>query len=332
MPVRSSWSWFLKTAACCAALMLGFSGYCGTAQAQAYPAKPIRFIVPYNPGGVTDAVARLIAQKLAESWNVAVPVENHAGASGMLGADLVAKARADGYTIGMVASGHVLLPVLFREVSFDPLKDFTPVTITVRSANVICVHPTVPSKSIKELVELARARPGELFFGSAGTGQSSHLSGEMFRIAAGIDIQNVSYKGGGPAMADLVGGHIPIAVSSLLGAAPFVKAGKIRALAVTSAKRQATFPDIPTLAESGYPDFEASEWWAIIAPAGMPKDILARLNAEIDRIMLLPDVQDKFATLGVDRIGGSPDQSSAFMQSEMEKWTKVVKTVGLKPE
>src|SRR5206468_8108877 len=221
----------------------------------------IQLIVPYAPGGVTDAVARLIGQKLAESWKIAVPVENHPGAGGMVGTSIVARARPDGYMVAFVASGHVLYPSLYHEVPFDPLNDFTPVVMVVRSANVICVHPSVPANSIKELVELARARPGTLSFGSAGTGNSSHLSGEMFKQAAQIEIVHVPYKSGGPAMADLVGGHIPMAVSSSLAAAPYVNSGKIRALAVTSSKRQAIFPDVPTMAESGYPDYEANEWW-----------------------------------------------------------------------
>jgi tripartite-type tricarboxylate transporter receptor subunit TctC len=316
----------------CASVVLCLGGNAGVAHAQSYPSRDIQLIVPYAPGGVTDAVARLIGQKLSESWNVAVPVENRPGAGGMIGTNLVARARPDGYMVAFVASGHVLYPSLYREVPFDPLNDFTPVVMVVRSSNVICVHPSVPVTSIKDLVEYARAHPGELSFGSAGTGNSSHLSGEMFKQAAQIDIVHVPYKSGGPAMTDLVGGHIPMAVSSSLAAAPFVNSGKIRALAVTSSKRQAIFAHVPTMAESGYPDFEANEWWVIVAPAVLPKEILAKLNAEVDRIMKLPDVQEKFAGLGVEAIGGSPEQASAFMKSEMDKWTKVVKTVGLKPE
>lgn len=319
----------MARAANCISIVLGFVGI---AHAQSYPSNSIRLIVPYNPGGVTDAVARIIAQKLSASWSVAVPVENRAGASGMIGANIVAKARPDGYALAFVASGHVLHPSLFREVPFDPLNDFTPVVLVVRSANVICVHPSVPVKSIKELVELARVRPGALSFGSAGIGNLSHLAGEMFKMAGKIDIVHIPYKGAGPAMSDLLGGQIPMAVSSLLGAMPFVKAGKIHALAVTSTKRQAVFPDVPTMVASGFPDFEAVEWWAVVGPAGFPKDILAKLNAEINRIVKRPDVQENLTMLGIEDIGGTPEQASAFMKSEMEKWTRVVKAVGLKPE
>jgi tripartite-type tricarboxylate transporter receptor subunit TctC len=311
---------------------LSLAGFAGALHAQPYPARPIQFIVTSNPGGVGDAVARLIGQKLSERWGVAVPVEGRPGASGLVAGSIVAKAHPDGHTLAIFASGHVLHPSMYREVPFDPINDFTQIIMAVRSANVICVHPSVPVKSIKELVELARARPGELFFSSAGLGNSSHLSGEMFKMAANIEIQNVSYKGGGPAMAALVGGEVAIGVSSTLAAVPFVKAGRIRALAVTGTKRQAILPDVPTMAESGYPDFEANEWWGIVGPAGLPKDIVAKLNAEIDRIMKLPDVQEKIATMGLEYIGGSPEQATAFMKYEAEKLTKVVKAAGLKPE
>lgn len=300
------------------------------ANAQSYPAKPIRIVIAFAPGGGSDAVSRLIGQKITESWGVQVITDNRPGAAGIIAGDLVAKAQPDGYTLGNLISSHVVLPSLYRKVPFDPITDFTPIIMLMRSPNVICVHPSLPVRSIKELVALARARPGSLVFGSAGIGGSNHLTGEMFRLAVGIDIQHLPYKGGGPAAADLVGGHIPMTVSSIGTVVPYIQAGRIRALAVTSTKRQVVLPDVPTLDESGYPGFDAAEWWVVLGPANMPKDIAQKLNTEIDRIMRLPDIQKWLTNLANEYMGSTPEQAGAYMRSEMNKWSKVVQSAGIK--
>lgn len=300
--------------------------------AQTFPSKPIRLIISFPPGGTTDAVGRILGQKLSENLGVPVVVENKPGATGMLGADAIARSKADGYTVGIITSAHVVHPVLYRKVPFDPIKDFTPINLLVNAANVICVHPSSPAKTIKELITLARESPGKLTFGSAGNGSSNHLTGEMFKLATNVNIEHVPYKGGGPSLNDLLGGQIPMIVSQMLTVTPYVKSGRIRALAVTSTKREPALPDVPTLIESGFPDFEAAEWFAVIGPAGIPRDVAAKLNSEINRAMHLPDVQAKIASLGTNFIGTTLEQTAAFMVSEMEKWSKVVKDAGLKPE
>ena len=302
------------------------------AQSQAYPARPIRFVVPFPPGAATDTVTRILGVKMTENWGVPVLVENRPGAPGMVGAAVVAKSAPDGYTLVNVISSHVVHPSLILKVPFDPIADFTPIVMLMRSPNLFCVTLSLPVHSIAELVANARANPGKLSFGATGVGGSNHLTGELFKIAAQVDIQAVPYKGAAPAIADAVGGQIPMVISTIASVGPMVKGGKLRALAVSSSRRDPSFPDVPTLAESGYPGFDASEWWAILGPAGMPADVVAKLNAEIDRIMKLPDVKARSAELGIEYIGGTPEEARAFMKSEMEKWSKVVRSAGLKPE
>ena len=305
---------------------------CANATAQVYPGKSVRWIVPYPPGGSTDIIARTIGQKLADAWSVQVIIDNRPGASGMIGTDLVAKSAPDGYTLVQVTSGHVLQPSLYRKVPFDTINDFTPVILLVRSPNLICVHPSLPVRSIQELIALARAHPGKLSYGIGGLGSSNHLIGEMFKAAAKIVMTPIPYKGSAPAAADAIGGQIPMLLQTITSAGTYVKAGRLRALALTALKRNAGFPDVPTLDESGFPGFEGSEWWALLGPAGMPKDIVAKLNAEIDRIMNRADVQARFAEIGTDYIGGTPEQAGAHIRSEMSKWSKVAQAAGLKPE
>jgi len=301
-------------------------------RAQAYPGHPIRFVVPFPPGAATDTVTRILGVKMTESWGQPVLVENRPGATGMVGAAVVAKSAPDGYTLVNVISSHVVHPSLALKVPFDPIADFTPVVMLMRSPNLFCVNLALPVRSVAELVAYAKANPGKLSFGATGVGGSNHLTGELFKIAAQVDLQAVPYKGAAPAISDAVGGQIPMVISTIASVGPMVKAGKLRALAVSSARRDPSFPDVPTLAESGYPGFDASEWWAILGPAGMPAEIVARLNGEIDRIMKLPDVKARSSELGIEYIGGSPEEARAFMKSEMEKWSKVVRSAGLKPE
>jgi tripartite-type tricarboxylate transporter receptor subunit TctC len=299
---------------------------------QAYPVKPVRWIVPYPPGGSTDIIARTVGQKLAEAWGIQVIIDNRPGASGMIGTDIVAKSAPDGYSLASVASSHVLHPSLYRQVPFNTINDFTTVVMLVRSPNLICVHPSLPVRSIPELIALARARPGTLAFGIGGLGSSNHLAGEMFKTVAKIDITPIPYKGSGPALIDAIGGQIPMLIQTITSAGPSVKAGKLRALAVTSSKRYAAFADVPTLDESGFAGFDNFEWWGLLGPAGLPRDVAVKLNAEIDRIMNVAEVQARFAEIGTSYMGGTPEQAGAFFRAEMVKWSKVAQAAGLKPE
>ena len=305
---------------------------CADVAGQAYPAKAVRWIVPYPPGGSTDVIARTVGAKVAEAWSIQVIIDNRPGASGMLGTDIVAKSAPDGYTLASVASSHVLQPSLYRQVPFNTINDFTQVVMLVRSPNLICVHPSLPARSIRELVALARAHPGTLGFGIGGLGSSNHLAGEMFKSLARIDITPIPYKGSAPAAIDAIGGQIPMLIQTITSSGPYVKSGRLRALAVTSQKRYAGFPDVPTLDESGFPGFDSSEWWGLLGPAGIPRDVVVKLNAQIDRIMNLADVQARFAEIGTSYIGGTPEHAAAYFRSEMAKWSKVAKEAGLKPE
>jgi tripartite-type tricarboxylate transporter receptor subunit TctC len=305
---------------------------CTNAAAQAYPSKPVRWIVPYPPGGSTDIIVRTLGRKLTEAWGVQIIIDNRPGASGMIGTDIVAKSAPDGYTVASVASSHVLHPSLYRLVPFNSINDFTQVALLVRSPNLMCVHPSLPVRTLQELVALARARPGTIAYGVGGLGSSNHLGGEMFKSLAKINIIPIPYKGSAPAAMDAIGGQIPMLIQTITSAGPYVKGGKLRALAVTSQKRFAGFADVPTVAESGYPGFDSFEWWGLLAPAGLPKDVLAKLNTDVDRVMNLADVQARFAEIGTSYIGGTPEQAGAFYRAEMAKWSKVAQAAGLKPE
>jgi tripartite-type tricarboxylate transporter receptor subunit TctC len=302
------------------------------AQVQNYPNRPIRLITPFPPGATTDALSRIIGQKMLENWGQNVLVDNRPGATGMIGTELAAKSAPDGYTLVNVISSHVVHKHLFKKVPFDAIKDFEPVILLARVTNVLVVHPSVPAYNVRDFIAFAKARKGQLVYGSAGTGSSNHLSAEMFKQAAGIDMEHIPYKGGAPAVNDLLGGQIPVMMASLLTGSPHARAGKIRALFVTSAKRQRVLPDVPTLQESGFPGFEADEWWAILAPAGTPKDIASKLNTEIVRIFDLPDVKERIGNLGIEYIGSTPDGLGKFMRDEAVKWEKIIKTAGIKPE
>ncbi len=302
------------------------------AQVQNYPSRSIRLITPFPPGATTDALSRIIGQKMLESWGQNVLVDNRPGATGMIGTELAAKSAPDGYTLVNVISSHIVHKHLFKKVPFDAIKDFEPVVLLARAANILVVHPSVPVHNVRDFIAFAKARKGQLVYGSAGTGSSNHLSAEMFKQAAGIDMEHIPYKGGAPAVNDLLGGQIPVMMASMLTASPHVRARKIRALVTTSAKRQRVLPDVPTLQESGFPGFEADEWWAILAPAGTPKDIVSKLNTEIVRIFDLPDVKERIGNLGTEYIGGTPDGLGKFMRDEAVKWEKIIKNAGIKPE
>ncbi|TPQ40650.1 Bug family tripartite tricarboxylate transporter substrate binding protein [Cupriavidus pinatubonensis] len=302
-------------------------------QAQAYPNKPIRMVVGFPSGGAPDTLARIVSEKISPSWGQPVVVDNKPGAGGNIGAEAVAHAPADGYTLAMGTVGtHSINGALYSKMPYDMVKDFTPVILVATTPNVLVVHPGVPAKNVSELIALAKARPGGLTFGTPGVGTSLHVAGELFNSMAGVKITHVPYKGRAMAIPDLLGGHITMMFDNLPSALPVVKEGKLRALGVTSAKRSPSAPDIPTLAEQGLPGFEADSWFAIFAPANTPKDVVAKLNAEFNRIYSLPDVQAKLKTLGLDRVLGTPEKLAAYQRSEIAKWAKVVKESGAKAE
>ncbi|MFC4520384.1 Bug family tripartite tricarboxylate transporter substrate binding protein [Cupriavidus pinatubonensis] len=302
-------------------------------QAQAYPNKPIRMVVGFPSGGAPDTLARIVSEKISPSWGQPVVVDNKPGAGGNIGAEAVAHALADGYTLAMGTVGtHSINGALYSKMPYDMVKDFTPVILVATTPNVLVVHPGVPAKNVAELIALAKAKPGGLTFGTLGVGTSLHVAGELFNSMAGVKITHVPYKGRAMAIPDLLGGHITMMFDNLPSALPVVKEGKLRALGVTSAKRSPSAPDIPTLAEQGLRGFEADSWFAIFAPANTPKDVVAKLNAEFNRIYSLPDVQAKLKTLGLDPVLGTPEKLADYQRSEIAKWAKVVKESGAKAE
>ena len=299
------------------------------AHGQTYPAKPVRLIVPFTPGGGTDIVARIVAQKLTDKFRQQVFVDNRPGAAGTVGADLTVKSAPDGHTmlvgstseVGIGSSLHTKLP-------YDTLRDLAPVTPLASTPMVLVVHPSIPVKTAKELVAFTLARPGQLNYVSAGTGTGNHMSGELFRYLTKIDIVHVAYKGAGPALADLVGGQVHLMFSTLPAAAPFVKAGRLKALAVSSAQRAPSMSEIPTMVESGVPGYEVVYWYGFFAPAATPKDVLARIHADTAEVLRLPDVVANFAKQGLDPIKQTQAQFAAFVKADIEKWAVVVKASG----
>jgi len=301
--------------------------------ADAYPAKPVRFVVAFPPGGGTDIIARAIAQKLAERIAQQVVVDNRPGAGGNIGTDIVAKSAPDGYTMLMGSAGPLAINAsLFGKMPFDPIKDLAPVTLAASTPNVLVVHPSLRVATVKELIALAKARPGEINFASSGHGTPAHLAGELFNSMAGVKMVHVPYKGAAPALADLLGGQVQLMFSTMPPALPHVKDGKLRALAVTSAKRSPAAPDLPTLDEIALPGFEANTWHGVVVPAGTPATIVARLNREIVAILHLPDVVERFSSQGAEALGSTPEEFAAYIRSETLKWAKVVRDSGAKAE
>ncbi len=298
------------------------------AAAQAYPAKPIHLVVGYAAGGSTDSVARLLGQKLAEELGQPVVVENKPGAGATIASDYVAKAAPDGYTLFMSTIANTINTTLYKRLSFDFERDFAPVSLVATVPNVLVVNPDVPAKTVKEFIALAKSKPGEINFGSSGSGSSVHLSGELFNMAAGVKLTHVPYKGSAPAAVDLMSGQIQAMFDNLSTALPFIKAGKLRALAVTSAERSPAAPDIPTMAEAGLPECEVLSWFALVAPAKTPKDIVDRLNAATVKALADPAVKQQFAALGADPVSSTPAVLADLIKSETAKWAKVVKASG----
>ncbi|HZT63207.1 MAG TPA: tripartite tricarboxylate transporter substrate binding protein [Burkholderiales bacterium] len=318
-----------KARAVIAALLL--SALAGAASGQ-YPVRPVRFIVPSAAGGGTDIIARAISLKLAESLGQPFVVENRPGAGQMIGIELVAKSPADGYTILMAASTLAINPIMYKKVPYDPLRDFAPITQAATLANVIVVHPSLPVKSIAELIAYAKQRPGQLNFASAGIGTSPQMSIELLKSMAGIDMVHIPYKGTAPGVVDLLAGQVLVMAPNLLTALPHIKAGKLRALAVTSIRRSEGLPDVPTVAESGLAGYDSTQWYGVLAPAGTPKEIVARLHEAIVHALRDPEVGKRLAADGAEAVGSGPEEFAAFIKSETEKWARVATAAGIKPE
>lgn len=298
-----------------------------------YPQRPIRLIIPQSPGGASDTVGRTVAQKLGERLGQQLVADNRPGATGNIGAELVANATPDGYTMLLTAPNLVTSPSLHASTGFDPIKDFAPVSQLSLSPNAWIVHPSFGARSMKELVEIAKAKPRQIDFSSSGLASTQHLAGELLNILAGIQLVHIPYKGGGPALVDLMAGRVPVMVSSLPSAVPQIKAGKVRALAVTSAKRSFAMPDLPTVAEAtGFTGYEASTWQGFVFPAATPRSIVQRMADETARVLGAADVRDRLRDLGYEPVGSSPAQFGAHIKAELAKWAKVIKGAGIKAE
>ena len=312
----------------CAAL----AAIAAPAVAQQYPARPIRLIVPTTPGGSVDTLARTIAPTLSERWGQQVIVDNRAGAGGTIAAEFTARSAPDGYTLmlGTIASLAANLS-LQKKLPYDPIRDFAPVTLVATQNLMLLIHPSVPAQSVKELVRLAKSQPGRLTFGSAGNGTGSHLSGELFKQLAGIDIVHIPYKGVAPGLVDLLAGQISINIPSILSGLPHMQSGRARALAVTGSTRTRAAPDLPTMQEAGIPGYESMTWYAIVAPFGTSPDIVNRISTGVAAIVKQPETHERFSREGADPVGSSPQELGRFMQTEIDKWRKVIRAAGIQP-
>ena len=311
------------------------SAFClgmAAAVAQSYPSRPVRIIVPQSPGASTDITARLVAQGLNEAFKQPVIVDNRPGSSGIAGTELVARATPDGYTLMVVASSFSINPALGRKLPYDSIRDFTTVTQLSKFPNMLAAHPSTPVKTLQDVMALAKAKPGQVTYASAGVATGTHMTAELLRYMTKIDLLHVPYKGGGPAMTAAMGGQTQLIVATSVGLLPHVRAGKLRAIAVTSAKRSAAAPDIPTIAESGVPGYEHEPWNGMFGPAGMPKAVLARVNAEVVRVLHAPEAKKVLEGDGADIVGNSPEQFGIVLKAEIAKWTKVAKAAGIKAE
>jgi tripartite-type tricarboxylate transporter receptor subunit TctC len=303
----------------------------GAASAQQYPTRAIRMVIAFPPGGGTDIVGRIVAQKLSEALGQQVLPDNRGGASGQIGTEIVAKAPPDGYTVLMAHIAALsILPSLVPKLPYDPVKDFAPVSLSAIAPNLLVVHPSLPVRSVKDLIGLARSRPGQLQFSSVGAGSIQHIAGEMFKLQANVDMLHVPYKGAGQSIIDLVAGQIHMDFGTIPPALPHVKSGRLRAIAVTSEKRFSVLPEIATIAESGLPGFDMSTWWGLVAPGGVPKDVVTRLHAETAKLLRQADVKEKLANVGAEGVGNTPEEFGAFIRSERTKYAKVVKDAQIK--
>jgi len=305
---------------------------CAQAPAQSYPSRPVRIVVPYSAGGGTDIVARAVGQKLSDKWGQPVVVDNRVGANGMIGAEAVAKAQADGgHTLLMSTPAEVSTnPHLYANIPYNAERDFAPVTLIAITPLVVAVYPGVPAKSIQELIALAKEKPASLGFATPGLGSSQHLTGELLMMSAGIQLVHVPYKGAGQSIPDVIGGQVPMGIYGVLTISQHAKAGRLRMLAVTTPKRSSAYPDLPTLAESGFPGFDTSLWFGLIAPAATPKPVIGKLHDDVIEMLKLPDVKERIASQGADIVGDTPSEFAAFITAESAKYAKIIKQAGVK--
>ncbi|MDB5867293.1 MAG: hypothetical protein JWO70_5099 [Betaproteobacteria bacterium] len=314
------------------AVAVGMAVVAGGVCAQSYPTKPIRWIVGYTPGGTADMLARAVGQKLTESWGQQVIVENRPGAGTNIGTEVAAKSAPDGYTLFMPTVANAINPTLYPRLSFDIMRDFVHITNFAKVPGIVVVHPSVPAKNVKELIALAKAHPDSLRHGSTGIGSPHHLAGEIFKTMAGVKMVHVPYRGATPAITDIIAGHIEVYFGAMVSTLPHVKSGRVRALGVTTLKRVAAVPDIPTISEQGLKGFETGSWFGVSVPTGTSKDIVNRLHRESVRILALPEVRDRMASEGAEFVADTPEQFTAFFRTELEKWGRAVKASGARPE
>jgi len=298
----------------------------------AWPSKPLRLVLPFPPGGGTDILGRLIAERLTASLGQPVVTENRGGAGGNVGAEAAAKSAPDGYTIVLVAPSLAISPSLYSKLNYDPAKDFAPISLVATVPNVMVTHPSVPARTLQEFIALAKSKPGGMNFGSGGNGTSNHLAGELFNIVAGVELVHVPYKGVNLAMNDVLSGEVHLVVIGIPAAAPHIKAGKLRALALIAPQRSPALPDVPTVAEAGLPNFEVTTWYGVLAPAGVPGPIVARLNAEFVKIMHAPELKERLAAMATEPRTSTPEEFAAYIKQEIAKWAEVVRKAGLKAD
>ena len=314
------------------ALIICFLLIANSVTAQPYPSKSIRFIVPFAPGGTNDIVARMVGVKLTEAWGQPVVIDNRGGAGGVIGADLAAKSVPDGYTLLMANVNFATNPGLVRNLPYDTEKDFAAVSLLATSPSVLVVHPSIPVRSVKEMIAFAKAKPGQLSYSSSGAGTTGHMAMELLKQMAAIDMVAVHYKGGGPALIDLIAGRVSPGFATILSAAPHIEGGRLRALAVSTPKRSSALPDLPTVAEAGVPGYEFTGWWGVVVPARTPHAVISPLNGELVKILAQPDVRERLVREGADPASTTPEAFTAYMRSEVAKWSKVIKTANIKAE
>ncbi|NBR28354.1 MAG: tripartite tricarboxylate transporter substrate binding protein [Betaproteobacteria bacterium] len=312
------------------ALVLMLAAMTAPLCAQTYPSKPVRIVVPFPPAGAVDIVGRVLGEKLAQSMGQPFVVENRAGAGGIVGSEVVARATADGYTLLAVSSAHATNPTLFPKIPYNTERDFAPVSLVAGSSYMLVTHPSMPVKSVRELIAFAKARPGTINFASGGPASLPHLSGELFNLMAGVALVHVPYKGSAPAATAALGGEVPLLFSNMLGIMPFVQAGRFRALGVTGTKRVTSAPEVPTIAEAGVPGYEVTGWYGLVAPAGTPKDIVARLSAQTAAAMRAPEVVKRFSSEGAEPAGSTPEAFAEVIARDTAKWAKVIRASGAK--
>jgi tripartite-type tricarboxylate transporter receptor subunit TctC len=301
-----------------------------TSHAQTYPSRPIRYIVPQAPGGSSDTLARIVTQRVGDGLGQQLVVDNRPGATGIIGAEVVARANPDGYTLLQVATSHATNPAMLAKLPYDTVRDFAPVSLLSQQPNIWLAHPSVPVRNIKELIAFARSKPREVNFASSGTGGSQHLAGELLKSMTGIEMTHIPYKGSPPALVDVLAGRVPLMSSTMPPALPHIKSGKVRAIAVTSAKRSPVVPEVPTVAESGVPGYEAIAWQGLVAPAGTPNAVISRINAEFVKALKQPDINAKLNDQGFETVASTPEWFAQYIRSEIAKWSKVIKAAGIK--